>query len=161
MASPSRAKLIKTQLLVLIATILIFTLAAIGVYTMDIVSSTRATAWPTSEGTVTYSGASRGCSNSASFWPKVRYQYSVAGQPYIGERLVFGNIGCGAKDDAESIVQKFPVHSNVIVHFNPQDPGDSVLPVGRVLDETWLGIYTLAGIFAALSLFGVFIVRKY
>ena len=161
MAVSPKTKQIKIQLLVLIGAILLVSILAIGVYTKDIVSANQATVWPTSEGIVIYSDAVNGCSNDSAFWPKVHYQYRVEGQTYIGENLVFGNFGCGSKENANSILQQFPMHANVTVHFDPEDPGVSVLLVGMVFDDTWSGIYFFTGLFAAFSLFGFFVARKY
>jgi len=161
MAGLSISKELKTKLLVFIVAIMLLALLSISVYTKDIISANEAKSWPTVEGTVTYSATARGCGNGSSFWPKVRYQYGVAGQSYTSENLVFGNIGCGPGEAANSIVRQFPLHANVLVHFSPDDPGKSVLMVGQVLDDTWLGIYVLSGICGVCALFGLFVMRRY
>jgi hypothetical protein len=155
------SKELKTQVLVFIAAIMLLALLSISVYTKDIMSANAAKSWPTVEGTVIFSESARGCGNGTSFWPKVQYRYGVAGQTYTSENLVFGNIGCGPDDAAHSIVQQFPLHANVVVHVSPDDPGKSVLMVGQVLDDTWLGIYVLSGIFGSCALFGLFVMRRY
>ncbi len=161
MAGSSKAKQLKTQLLVLIGSIIVLTLLAIAVYTRDVISANQATAWPISKGTVIYSDVAQGCGNGSSFWPKVRYRYGVAGQTYTSENLVFGNIGCGPEAAAYLITQHFPLHANVLVHFNPDDPAKSVLMVGQVLDDTWLGIYVLSGVLGVCALFFLFVMRRY
>jgi len=151
---------LKMMMLGFIGSVMLVALLAIGVYSHDIISADQATAWPTSEGSIIYSEATRGCGNGLSFWPKVRYQYAVAGKNYTSENLVFGNIGCGPESDAASIARQYPLHANVTVHFNPDKPDESVLVVGQVFEDTWVGLDVFGSLLAVSLLFAYFVVRK-
>ncbi len=160
MTAISYSNKLKTMMLGFTGSVMLLALLAIGVYANDIISADRASSWPTSEGTVIYSEATRGCGNGLAFWPKVRYQYAVAGQDYTSDNLVFGNIGCGPETDAVTIARQFPLHANVTVHFNPDNPQEAVLVAGKVLEDTWVGIDVFASLLAFCLLFGYFVVRK-
>ncbi len=63
-----------------------------------------------------------------SYFPKVRYEYSVLGKAYTGERIAFGAAkGHSAPADAEKVLARYPVGATVTVYYNPRDPAEAVL----------------------------------
>ena len=67
---------------------------------------------------------------SYSYEALVSYSYSVAGDDYVGKRLAFGAITEGGQGRAEAICERYPVGSQVNVHYDPDDAGSSTLEVG-------------------------------
>ena len=65
---------------------------------------------------------------STFYTPGVRYRYEVKGQRYHGDRLRWGGgVYSNVRQFAEDTIAKYPVGSEVDVHYNPQDPKQSVL----------------------------------
>ncbi len=97
------------------------------------------TSWPTTEGIIlesrviestTVSTTRRGhITSSITYTPHVVYRYRVAGKSYKSDRICFGALD----ESTWSIVNRYPVGKKVKVHYNPKDPGDSVLEPGSML----------------------------
>jgi hypothetical protein len=156
------AQRIRSQLLSLFFGLLLFSAWGLSVYVSDIVAANRAVAWPTSEGQIIFSAPVRGCGNRGGtwYWPQLRYTYRIDDQTYVGDNLAFGNIGCGNRERAEHIAQQYPLLSQVTVHVNPDNPSESVLMAGAVLDDTWTGIYVFAGMILVCAAIGLYLLRK-
>lgn len=95
------------------------------------VSARRSTSWPTVEGVVTggrivRQGQGEG---TASWWPKVRYSYQVAGGDFECDRIAMDGFLMGASE-AEWIVSRYPAGSKVIVYYCPKKPSFAVLEPG-------------------------------
>lgn len=138
-ASKTQAKVLGVVFLALAA------LMAWGLadYVSEIVKASAARAWPTATAKILISRAQTGCSKGSSFYPFVKYEYSVALRRYTGNRIAFGHRGCGAAAFAERIASQFPVGATVLVHFNPATPRESVLVAGRVHFDTWLAVIVM------------------
>jgi len=95
--------------------------------------------WPTCIGTVTksevgrYSGSRRG---SKSFIPDITYSYTVSEQQYTGDRYAFGNRSFSKRNDAQKIVDEYPINSKVTVYYSLNHPETSVLQPG-VQSKAW------------------------
>jgi hypothetical protein len=79
--------------------------------------------WPSAQGKVLSSSVETVRSKrSVSFRPRVRYSYSVAGASHASESLTFsgGALG-GGFADADAFVRRFPVGTEVTVHYSPED----------------------------------------
>lgn len=125
-------------------------LLGFAMYAKDVFLAYSAMSWPRSDGRVVSSQTVQGCGGGRSFLPRVRFEYSVNGVTYDGERVAFGNPGCGSFEHAQSIAARFPAGAAVPVYYEPRNPNEAVLLVGEVLSDTWLG---LAGtLFFAVSL---------
>lgn len=109
-------------------------------YVLGVGRAHVAVKWPTADGIVISSKAVRGCGKGSSYYPEVHYRYSAQGTERAGHRIAFGNSGCGSESAAQVIADHFPLNSAVKVYFDPHDANSSVLLVGEVLDDTWLGI---------------------
>lgn len=58
----------------------------------------------------------------------IRYQYDVLGQPYQSNRVAFGlGKSVGNRRTARDLVDRYQVGSPVSVHYDPDNPGASVL----------------------------------
>jgi Protein of unknown function (DUF3592) len=74
--------------------------------------------WPTVEGTI-FESEVRTCSKGAKHAPQVRYTYSVQEKSYDGE-VRFKSAHCGAQQDAQAIVDAYPVTFTFPVHVDPK-----------------------------------------
>ena len=133
---------------------LLFGIVMLAVGGFNILGAQASSSWPTTEGEVLTSVVekTRTKSNrkknrairipspiristskpteSYSYEALVSYSYSVAGEEYVGKRLAFGAITEGGQGRAEAICERYPVGSQVNVHYDPDDAGSSTLEVG-------------------------------
>ena len=65
-------------------------------------------------------------SSSVSYEPKVEYQYNVMGQTYNAKRIAFGANRFDYRKAAE-IAARYPVGTQVNVHYNPDKVQDATL----------------------------------
>jgi hypothetical protein len=128
----------------------------VGTYAKDVFDAYSALAWPQGEGVTVYSQAVRGCGKGDSFYPRVRFTYSVNGVSYVGTRVAFGNVGCGSYEHARSIAAKFPPGVATPVYYDPGNPGQAVLMAGEVLSDTWLGL----GMMSLMAALGTWFTAK-
>ena len=115
---------------------LFFTYRLAG-YGHDVVMAFVAERWPSTAGTITVSGASGARREHC---PMVVYEYSVDGQVYRGRRVAFGDRGCGSREGALAVAERFPEGMTVAVRYPPECPACSVIMVGQVLGDTWWDI---------------------
>lgn len=89
--------------------------------------------WPTAVGQITASSveclSTVGDEGAASYAPDVGYSYSVGTTTRTGKTIAFRGLE-GSKKSAEAIVAKYPVGTEVTVHYEPTDNGASVLEPG-------------------------------
>ncbi len=90
--------------------------------------------------------------------PAVEYVYVVNGREHRGNQIDYAVSVSGGKGYAEKVAAKYPVGSEVDVHYDPQNPGTSALRTAGGAGATWiifgaaLIIFTLAA--ALLGVFG-------
>ncbi len=116
-----------------------------------IVEAYRARTWPTATGMITSSRVEVGCGRGTSHYPKVEYRYEANGRVRVGNRIAFGNVGCGSRTSAQEVAEKYTPGHQVVVYYDPKFPEQSVLLVGAVFGGTWF-MAALFGVIAALSL---------
>ncbi|PKO00394.1 MAG: hypothetical protein CVU42_04265 [Chloroflexi bacterium HGW-Chloroflexi-4] len=63
---------------------------------------------------------------STSYKPVVSYSYSIMGQEYTANRIAFG-ANTFSRKKCDSIIARYPVNQQVIVHYNPEELEDAVL----------------------------------
>jgi hypothetical protein len=78
------------------------------------------------------------------YYPEVEYVYSLLGQEFRGDAIVFGPKQGGGRSNAQKTVGKYPLDAKVTVYYDPDKPEESVLE--RSLSKTSLvyGIVCLA-----------------
>ena len=60
--------------------------------------------------------------------PSVMYTYTVNGRQYQGDRVTMGTkISASAPGVANRLAKRYPIGTEVEVHYNPKSPGESVL----------------------------------
>jgi hypothetical protein len=91
--------------------------------------------WPSTMGNVVMSTIDRRSSDDGyTDYPVVQYGYQVNGQSYQGTKLAPGPEVGGT--GARKVVAKYPAGAQVMVFYNPQNPGDAVLE--RKAPAQWL-----------------------
>jgi hypothetical protein len=73
----------------------------------------------------------RSDAESTTFNPVVRYEYVVDHVRYLGDRVAFSQrIFVNSRENAEKVVQKYPLGAEVKVFYNPSNPAYAVLEPG-------------------------------
>jgi len=133
-----------------------------GQSVIDGVSSSN---WDTAEGLIEDSSVvekTRSGKKKArkSFKPEINYNYTVDGETYRGDRIVFGSVSYytmlkNSRERSKEWVTKYPEGSTVSVAYSPTDHSHCVLDTGLQLSACFkpvLGIaFTLAGVFLLRS----------
>jgi hypothetical protein len=95
--------------------------------------------WPSAEGKITSSYVQKqvrsieDSSKKPTYYPKVRYQYSVGGKSYTGDRINFsGGEGGEKKSKSQAVVDRYPSGQKVIVYYDPKHPDKAVLERGII-----------------------------
>lgn len=91
--------------------------------------------WPTTLATVVYSEVAaeeRKGTNGATtsrYVPVVAYEYAVDGAVYQAARLRFGDASKARAEEAQKLVERFPVGAGIEIRYNPKDPRDATIEV--------------------------------
>jgi Protein of unknown function (DUF3592) len=93
--------------------------------------------------------------------PEVVYEYQVAGYSYRGDRLQIGyGLASSGVRTAARYAERYPLHSEVTVYYQPDDPAESSLSLsaGCGLWAWWgLALFMVATtLFVALAVLGIF-----
>lgn len=80
---------------------------------------------------------------SRGYVPWVRYRYDVQGETHEGTRIHLSAPLCEQREEAESLMERYPVDATVTAFANPENPREAVLVRVRAEDE---GRYSSAGI---------------
>lgn len=136
---------------VLILTGVILVLVGLGFVIAALVNNRKvraAESWPTIPGTVLKSGVKEytsrsGGVTSTSYEPVVNYQYALMGKTFEGKRLGFGATRVKFQE-AQDITNKYLAGTQVIVHYNPNKPEESVLEVAAKSSKAFLIIGAIA-----------------
>jgi len=87
------------------------------------------------------------------YLPNLEYDYTVAGREHRGDCYEFIERGRGNRLEIESIIDRYPVGSELTVHYDPDDPGSSVIKRG---EPAAMGIPFFLG-FVAIIVGGVIV----
>ena len=104
--------------------------------------------WPTADGKVTVSEVTGSKKNS---W-KVEYVYSVAGQPYAGERFAYDPMPVQGREEVERHVAAYPAGAAVTVYYDPGNPGEAVLYPGLRGCTLWVALFLTPFVMIGLGL---------
>ena len=118
----------------------------------DILRGLNSRNWPTTQGTIMYSGIQAHQSSdedgtSTSYDAAVQYSYQVAGQAFQGTRKSFSDVRTSSVQRAQRILERYPQGSSVTVYHHPENPSLSVLEPG-------VGWFSYIGGIIVLGLFG-------
>jgi hypothetical protein len=115
--------------------------------------------WPETTGSVTKSRVQKTIRIRVTRWllgrykysPQITYRYTVGGQGYVNDEFSYRDAGSGDAAEVQQIVHQYPPGRQVVVHYNPDDPGMSVLQSGLYWSNTvTLGIGLLLLLTAVL-----------
>lgn len=122
--------------------------------------------WPSVTGQVIYtdvdrvhrmSGSSSSSGSEYRYVPEVQYEYQVEGARYEGDRIAFGSTRERSRFRAQDVVDRYPIASDVNVHYDPSNPSNSVLEPGADLVLSimpWGGLlFLLAGIATTIGVY--------
>jgi hypothetical protein len=124
-------------------------LASIGLLLLGAWSrrmSRRAAAWPSTQGLIVESQVDG--TDTEDQRPRVRYQYSVAGQQMEGWRVSYSAYGTSRRA-MEEFIALYVRGSAVTVYYDPDQPSRSVLSIRPTMD--WLFCFAGALGFAVLA----------
>jgi hypothetical protein len=119
--------------------------------------------WPTTPGTVLYTGMETYQSRdedgslSTTYGATIQYSYEIGGTNFQGNRRTFTEVKTSSRRRVGQILERYPQGSAVSVYYDPNDPANSVLETG----VGWSGYLFLAlGVIVFLvglvGLFGLF-----
>lgn len=135
----------------------VFLFAGIAVLGWGIWNSLEAfssRSWPYVEGKVIQSQVASYQSESdegttTMFYPYLRYNYSVEGQQFTGDKLDMGEYSSSNPNYAEEVVVRYPVGKPVRIYYDPAHPETAVLQPGftsGLLIPLGLGlVFTIVG----------------
>ena len=83
--------------------------------------------WSSSAGRVISSELHIAYGRRATYYPRAKYSYTVAGQNYTGERIAFAWRGVFDRQAAEKVVERYPPRQMVKVFYDPRQPDDATL----------------------------------
>jgi len=120
----------------------------------------QASRWPSTAGTVMMSmiqwRASGNSSTSGANYPVVMYSYQAMGQAYQGNKIAPGPEVGGM--GAQKVVARYPMGTQVMVYYNPQNPSEALLErsTPSIVKVLWISLVAadlfLCGLGAALVL---------
>jgi hypothetical protein len=98
-------------------------------------------------------------SDGTTYTPDIEYTYTVNGQQYTSDRHSFFEISSSSRDFAQKIVDRYPINSQIIAHYNPSDPSkavvemdDSSFPYFAILFLTPFHCIGIGLVFAGVSM---------
>lgn len=113
--------------------------------TRQLYQGVRSRGWPTTDGdvvsTTIRTSSSQADAAGRTYFPRVRYEYTVGDREYVGSRLSFGGTsGYGTRRAAEEAIDQYEEGTDVAVHFDPDRPGLAVLQPGVSGAVIWIVI---------------------
>ncbi len=96
----------------------------------DAVTAYQSGRWETTSGLITESALVKSSSKGGgSYIPQIQFEYSVGGQTYTSNQLIFGQ-GISGGNYAKRYIQKYQKGHEVSVSYNPVRPDQAVLERG-------------------------------
>ena len=102
----------------------------------DLWSARASTRWLVAEGRVTSSTVEQqehtrrawvGYETYYEYLPKIAYTYEAGGSSHTNDLTAFGLSAFETRPEAEQMLRAYPIGAPVRVHYDPEDPGTSVL----------------------------------
>jgi len=120
----------------------------------------QASSWPSTMGTILMSmvqwRSSGSSSTSGANYPVVMYSYQATGQVYQGNKVAPGPEVGGM--GANKVVARYPMGTQVMVYYNPENPSEALLERGTpsIVKVLWISLVAadvfMCGLGAALVL---------
>jgi hypothetical protein len=104
--------------------------AALGAYGTNMVLQAESTRdWPTAPGKIVTAEIRPGDA-ATNGRAAIRFEYAIRGSIYRSEQYRTGAGQIVPRDAAEAVIQKYPVGTGVVVHYDPANPSNSVVEQG-------------------------------
>lgn len=98
--------------------------SARGIYILALHKKTRN--WPSTDGIITESAMKDG---DGDLLPQIQFRYDINGETYQ-QAVKFTEDVSPSQEFGNSYLRKYPLDARVRVHYNPDDPAESVLDPG-------------------------------
>lgn len=130
-------------------------LALMGYGVRNIIDARKSNSWPTVEGEITRSVMTEKLDDDSRtrYTLHINYDYTIdrsrfTGKRFKGDRIEFVSPDYHDREEAESVLGRYPLGEKVTVYYDPEHPAKSVLVPGN-----WAGNIPL--IAAGLLFFGL------
>jgi hypothetical protein len=163
----ARVKRSKGLNIILIVIFLIVTIFGLGIffYSLSLFKSAWASrSWPTTSGIVVsssvdsyWSESETGSSKSTTlmYSAKIIYKYTADETDYTSQKISFGDYDSNNSREIQAVVDRYPLNSDVLVYYNPENPEMSVLEPGKL---GGVAILFIAG--AVISIVGILLLKS-
>jgi hypothetical protein len=139
---------------------LVLGMAMTGWGTYKVWRAAASESWPATTGSVTKSRVQEIIRPRYSRWllgrykysPQITYRYTVGGRSYVNNEYSFWDAGSSDAGEARGIVRRYPPGRQVVVHYNIDEPGMSVLQPGMELSIAWTLVLGLLLLLTAVLL---------
>ncbi len=126
----------------------------------NIINARQSASWPTTEGRILSSDVKKGIYRGTRIWgtgisygAAISYEYSLNGESFSSNKVLFGEVSGVSGDAARAYVKKYPKGTRVSVFYDPDNPSVAVLE-SEVSRSTYLRLGI--GVFLIVMLFGVY-----
>lgn len=101
--------------------------------------------WPTAPGRILKSEADMRLGKGPRHIADVRYEYEVDGRRYTGSKVQFSQGNYRSNAEAQAVVGRYPVGTEVAVRYDPNDPAVAGLESSpaSAMQTLWLGVIAL------------------
>jgi len=129
---------------------------ALGVGPYQWIRARKQAAWPTVEGRIVRTDVEErrgGKGNRLRYLPVLEYAYVVAGREWTSSTFSSGGMEKFRDlEDAQAVQRQYPLGRRVLVHYDPDAPGEAVLEPAPAW-ESWvlIGIGSLVALGGALG----------
>lgn len=109
----------------------------------SIVGQLRTQSYPTTTGTILHSSVETTADSEGgnSHRPEITFAYEIDGKNFESSAWRHGNLGLSDPSYAEEIVARYSPGSEVIVHYNPNQPDDAVLSTELDSSDAFLMLF--------------------
>lgn len=139
----------------------IFCLIVFGTFGVELLRTAyhakTSTSWPTIDGNVIKSEWGQRSGKGCHFSLRFEYIYTVENRKYTGDNYRFG--GECDKKDVDRITLANPTGAHVLVHYNPDNPYESVISPGDVSTNTLISML-LIPILMSLCVYVIFMFHR-
>jgi hypothetical protein len=137
---------------------IVFGLFVVAVIPFEMYKKSQAESWPSRTGVITKSFTSRqrgsgGRGGNAPYVrPEICGNYRDNGEEFCVTRVRYGGFRFGeGRETAEETVARYPVGREVVIHYSPDDPKETVLEAS----SPWTEMFALLGLAIAFLLLPV------
>jgi hypothetical protein len=132
-----------TALLFVIITVgaVVMGLWLFGYYVRQVWLAQRSKQWPSTTGRITSSSICKHYTRGGySYYPCLKYQYSVNGEAFKGDAITLAHKDPGSLNDAEAVARKYEVGNEVEVFYDQSSPDIACLEPGVIPWEVYIPI---------------------